>query len=122
MRARPLTPAEITGALRPAASGVHVLTINQEGPPVPVPAPRQPASTRPRITNLARVHPARGKSFWIADLTVNDITVRVHSRFGSWVIDRGVKGLRDLPASYAADLQDAVKAAERTRGHQDVVA
>lgn len=119
MRHRPLTPAQITGALAPCASGVHrIYTHDQEGPTVPTPR----ASTLPRITNLARVHPARGQSFWIADLTVNDTTVRVHNRFGSWIIDHGVKGLRDLPASYAADLQDAVKAAERTRGRQDVVA
>jgi hypothetical protein len=122
MRARPLTPAEITGALAPCASGVHLLTTIQEGPAMP--ASRPPASTQSRITNLARIVPANGKPacFWVANLTVNQVTVRVHNRFGSWVIDRGVDGLRDLPASYAADLQDAVKAAERAEQRQAVVA
>lgn len=123
MRARPLTPAQITGALRPQASGVHrIPTTTQEGPAMP--PSRPPASTHSRITNLARIVPANGKpaSFWVANLTVNEVTVRVHNRFGSWVIDRGVDGLRDLPASYAADLQDAVRAAERAEQRQAVIA
>jgi len=119
MHARALTPTEIARALRPQASGVHLLTTTQEGPTMP--ATRPP--THPRISNLARIVPANGKpaSFWVANLTVNETTVRVHNRFGSWVIDRGADGLRDLPTSYAADLQDAVKAAERAE-RQAVVA